>query len=77
MAGTRLADESAYVDQAGRDDLAGTVDDVGAFGHACGADAVARVTNDLVSDEHIPRAIEIEGRVDDASVGEQDGAVTA
>jgi hypothetical protein len=77
MAGARLADESAYVDQARRDDLAGTVDDVGAFGHARGADAVARVTNDPVGDEHVPRAVEIARGVDDASVGEQDGAGTA
>ena len=39
VAGAGLADKGAHVDQAGGDDLAGAIDDVGAFGHAGGADA--------------------------------------
>ena len=34
-----LADEGAHVDQAGRDDVAAALDDLGAFGHAGRADA--------------------------------------
>ena len=39
MAGAGLADESAHVDQPGGHDLAGAIDDVGAFRHAGGTDA--------------------------------------
>ena len=60
MAGAGLADERADIDQAWRDDLAGAIDDVGAFGHAGGADAAARVADDPVSDEHVAGTVEIE-----------------
>jgi hypothetical protein len=76
MTGTGLADERAHVDQAGRDDLSGTVDDVGAFGHAGGADAAPRVANNPIGDQYVARAVEVACRINDAGVGEQDGAAT-
>ena len=39
MAGAGFADKGAHVDQAGGNDLAGAIDDVGAFGHAGGTNA--------------------------------------
>ena len=64
MAGAGLADEGAHVDQAGRDDLAGAVDDLGAFGHAGRADAAPRVADDAVGDQHVAGAVEIARGID-------------
>ena len=74
MAGAGLADEGAHVDQAGRHDLAGAIDDVGAFRHAGGADAAARLADDAVGDQHVADAVEVARRIDQAGIGEQDGA---
>src|ERR1700723_2932636 len=52
VAAAGLADKSAHVDQAGRDDLAGAIDDVGAFGHAGRTDAAAAVADGAVGDQH-------------------------
>src|SRR5258707_14400889 len=39
VAGAGFADKGAHVDQPGRDDLAGAIDDIGTLGHAGAADA--------------------------------------
>ena len=70
----RLADEGAHVDQAGRDDPALAVDDLGAFRHAGGADAALGFADRAVGNQEIARKIEIARRIDDPGVGEQDRA---
>ncbi len=74
LAGARLADEGAHVDQAGRDQLAAAVDDLGAFRHAGGADAVLGLADDAVGDQQVAGKIEVARRIDDPRVGEQDRA---
>ena len=74
MAGAGLADEGAHVDQAGRDQLAAAVDDVGAFRHAAGADALLGFADDAVGDQQVADDIEVARRIDDPGVGEQDRA---
>ncbi len=69
-----LADEGAHVDQAGGDELAAAVDDVGAFRHAGSADAFLRLAHHAVGDQQIADNIEIARRIDDPGVGEQDRA---
>ncbi len=74
MAGARLADKGTHVDQAGCDDLAGAIDDVGAFGHAGGADATPALADRAVGDQDVADAVEIARGIDQAGVGEQDRA---
>ena len=74
MAGAGLADEGAHVDEAGRDQLAAAVDDVGAFRHAAGADALLGFADDAVGDQQVADDIEVARRIDDPGVGEQDRA---
>ena len=74
VAGAGLADKGAHVDQPGGDDLAGAIDDVGAFGHAGRADAALGVADDAVGNQDVAGAVEIPGGIDDAGVGEQDRA---
>ena len=74
MAGAGLADKGAHVDQPGGDDLAGAIDDVGALGHAGGADAALRIADHAVGDQHVADAVEIARGIDQAGVGEQDRA---
>ena len=73
--GARLADEGAHVDQAGRDELAAAVDDLGAFGHAGRADAALGLAHHAVGDQQVAGEIEIARRIDDPRIGEQDRAV--
>ena len=74
VAGAGLADKGAHVDQPGGDDLAGAIDDVGAFGHAGGADAAPAIADHAVGDQHVAGAVEIARGIDQAGVGEQDRA---
>ena len=71
VAGTGLADKGAHVDQPGGDDLAGAIDDVGAFGHAGGADAALGVADGAIGYQHVAGTVEIPGGIDDAGIGEQ------
>ena len=75
--GAGLADEGAHVDQAGRDDLAAAVDDLGAFRHAGRADAALGLADHAVGDQEIAGEIEVARRIDDPRVGEQDRAELA
>jgi hypothetical protein len=59
VAGAGLADESAHVDQPGGDDLAGAIDDVGAFGHAGRADAASGVADGAVGNQDVAGAVEV------------------
>src|SRR5581483_9170179 len=77
MAQARLADKGAHIDQAGRHDLAGAIDDVGAFGHAGRADAAAHFADQPVGDQDVAGAVEIARRIDNACVGEQDRATVS
>ena len=74
VAGAGLADKSAHVDQAGGDDLAGTIDDVGALGHAGSPNAALVVSDDAVGDQDVAGAVEIARGIDHTGVGEEDGA---
>ncbi len=74
VAGAGFADKGAHVDQAGRDDLAGAIDDVGALGHAGSPNAALVVADDAVGDQDIAGAVEIARGIDHAGVGKQDGA---
>jgi hypothetical protein len=51
MARAGLADKGTHVDQAGRHDLAGAIDDLGAFRHAGSCDALpaSRITPSAIS----------------------------
>jgi hypothetical protein len=69
-----LADEGAHVDQAGRDQPAVAIDDLGAFGHAGRMDAALRLADHAVGDQQIAGKIEVARRIDDPGVGEQDRA---
>ena len=62
VAGAGLADEGAHVDQPGGDDLAGAIDDVGALGHAGGANAAPGVADHAVGDQDVAGAVEIARR---------------
>src|SRR5690606_9633092 len=70
----RLADEGAHVDEAGRDDLAAAIDDLGALGHAGSADAALGLADEAVGDQEVTQEIEVARRIDDPGVGEQDRA---
>ena len=74
VAGAGLADKGAHVDQPGGDDLAGAIDDVGAFGHAGRTDAAPGIADHAVGDQDVAGAVEIPRGIDDAGVGEQDRA---
>ncbi len=74
VAGAGLADKGAHVDQPGRDDLAGAIDDIGTLGHAGGADAAPGFADRAVGDQHVTEAVEIARGIDQAGVGEQDRA---
>ena len=75
--GAGLADEGAHVDQAGRDDVAAAIDDLGAFRHAGRADAALGLADRAVGDQHVAGKIEVARRIDDPRVGEQDRAAVA
>ena len=74
MLGAGLADEGAHVDQAGRNDVALAVDDLGALRHAGGADAALGVADHAFGDQEVAGKIEFARRIDDPGVGEQDRA---
>jgi len=74
VAGAGLADEGAHVDEAGRDQLAAAVDDLGAFRHAGRADALLGLADHAVGDQHVADDVEIARRIGDPGVGEQNGA---
>ena len=74
VVGAGLADEGAHVDQAGGDDLAGAIDDLGALGHAGRADAALGLADHAVGDQQVAGKIEIARGIDDPGVGEQDRA---
>ena len=67
LAGARLADEGAHVDEARRDQLAAAVDHLGAFRHAGRADALLGLADDAVGDQQI--AGENRGRATDRRSG--------
>src|SRR5215831_8949775 len=69
-----LADESAHVDEAGRDQLALAVDDLGRLRHAGGADAALGLADHAIGDEKVAVDVEMARGVEDARVGEQDRA---
>ncbi len=73
MLGPRLADEAAHVDQAGRDDVAGAVDDAGLSGNGIAGDRGADAGDQPVDyDEPAPR-LGLALRVDKPGVEESDG----
>ena len=71
VAGAGLADKGTHVDQSGRNDLAGAIDDVGAFGHAGRTDAAAAFADGAVGDQHVADPVEIPGGIDQPGVGKQ------
>ena len=72
--GAGLADEGAHVDEAGRDEPAVAIDDLGAFRHARRADAALCVADHAVGNQQVAGEIEIARRIDDPGIGEQDRA---
>ena len=70
----RLADEGAHVDEAGRDNEAVAIDDLGALGHAGRVDAALGLADHAVGDQQVAGKIEIARRIDDPGVCEKDRA---
>src|SRR5262249_56339778 len=56
------------------DDLAGAIDDVGAFGHTGRANAAPGVPDHAIGNQHVAGAVEIARGIDDAGIREQDRA---
>ena len=55
-------------------DLAGAIDDVGSFGDAGGADAAPGLADHAVRDQDVTGPVNVACGIDQAGVGEQDGA---
>ncbi len=51
MLGARLADEGAHVDQAGRDQVAAAIDDLGVGRQIGRGDAAAKIADQAVDDQ--------------------------
>ena len=68
-----LADEGAHVDEAGRHHLAPAIDDLGALGHAGGADAALGLADHAVGEQEVARRCRDRATgSSDAPIGKQD-----
>ena len=72
--GARLADEGAHVDEARRQDVAAAVDALRSARPAGSGRAPDDIGDDTVLDEHVATLLPPAARIDEAGVGENEGA---